>query len=499
MAKTKIRRRPAVRFFAALMILLAVAIAALAAYIFIIEPAIVSAGAADEPETALSANTTFASGISVDGIALGGKTYSEAYAALAERERELTAEVHFILSTANSTYTLTHADVAIAFNTDELLREAIQLGNTGTKAEREAEQEALLQSPRTFTFTCTIDFTPAKPIMQALAADIAKEPVDAAVEMDMAVDGFFRYTDAVPGETLDEEALLARLNEMAENRVFGMVDLPILYTDAAITVDMLKETLTLRDRAETSFAKSPYNRDDRVYNVKKAAAFVNGTVLKPGDIFSTNDTLGPRTYELGWKPAPAYVSGTTEDQAGGGVCQVSSTLYAAVVKADLEIVYRRNHSSSVGYIAKGLDATINTGTIDFQFKNNTNSDIYIFAYTVDKSDGVIPEGKDDKTVHVEIYGEPFGDAYDTITLSAEKIETLAPSGEKEIIVDTTVAPDYYKEEVERRSGSVYQSYKHYYKDGVEIKKEPLAKSTYKAYAGKVVVGTGYYTGQTAAG
>jgi vancomycin resistance protein YoaR len=317
--------------------------------------------------------------------------------------------------------------------------------------------------------------------------------------MDMQTEGFFRYFEGQPGEALDMEALLRELQRRINAQEYGEVPLPIIYEEPAVSIDMLKASLTLRSVAETSFARSPYNREDRVYNVKRAASLVNGFVLKPGETFSTNDTLGPRTYELGWKPAPAIVSGTTEDQAGGGVCQLSSTLYAAAVKADLEIVYRRNHSSRVGYIDYGLDATINTGTIDFQFKNNTSSDIYIFAYSIDKRDGKIPEGKDDKTIHVEIYGEAFPPEYDKISLSSEKLETLKPAGEMQVIVDTTVAPDYYKEEVERKNGEIWQSYKHYHKDGVEIKKEPLAKSTYRAYEGKITVGSGYYNSQTAAG
>ncbi|MDL2218394.1 VanW family protein [Christensenellaceae bacterium OttesenSCG-928-M15] len=473
----------AVRVFRTLTLALAALCVLLAGYIFIIDP-ISLEDISILPNAADSESMLrYAQGVAIEGVPVGGMTLEEARAALWEKENSLQAQIQFTLKARTASTTLSSSDFLVSFNTEEILKEALADANTDENDETAAT--------KSYALSYTIDFTPAMDKLRAVESDVYQAPQNASVEMDMNVKGYFRYTDGTPGETLDMDALINALNARAEAREYGEIDLPILYTEPEITAETLQSSLTRRSAAETSFKKSPYNRDDRVYNVKRAASLVNGFVLKPGETFSTNDTLGDRTYELGWKPAPAYVSGTTEDQAGGGVCQVSSTLYAAVVKADLEIVYRRNHSSPVGYISRGLDATINTGTIDFQFKNNTSSDIYLFAYTIDKNDGEIPEGMDDKTIHVEIYGEPFSGDYDEIRLSSEQLESLKPSGEKEIVVDTTVAPDYYKEDVERRNGSVWQSYKHYYKNDEEVRKEELAKSTYRAYAGKVTVGTGY--------
>ncbi len=447
---------------------------------------------------------SFAEGVSVDGVSLAGMTMDQAREALKTVEEQKTAEIQFVLNMPGGSTTLTYADMNVAFDTDAVLEQAFALGNTGTRREREQAREELLAAPQAFSISYTADVTPVQSKLAELAGNMRMEPSDAvaklketyAIKADMSPEDFLDFTPGEQGQELDEAALMETLKVRAAAHEYGVVELPILYTEPAVTVDTLKATLlNRRSEAETSFKKSPYNREDRVFNVKRAASHVNGFVLKPGETFSTNDTLGPRTYELGWKAAPAYVQGTTEDQAGGGVCQVSSTLYNAVVKADLEIVYRRNHSSPVGYVSKGLDATINTGTIDFQFKNNTEADIYIFAYTIDSADGKVPEGMTDKTVHIEIYGAPLPEEYNEIRLTSEKLETVAPKGEKEIIVDTTVAPDYYKEEVARQSGSIWQSYKHYYKDGVEVKVEPLAKSTYRAYAGKITVGVGYYAPQ----
>ncbi len=214
-------------------------------------------------------------------------------------------------------------------------------------------------------------------------------------------------------------------------------------------------------------------------NIKKAVGIINGYVLAPGEEFSTNTVLGPRTYALGWEPAPAIVRGGSEDQAGGGVCQVSTTMYNAVLKADLEIVHRRGHSLQLGYVDGGLDATINTDTIDFIYKNNTAHNVYIFCW-VDGSD---------KKVRFEIYRMPFSGDYDEIKLSSEKVETLRPDGEMLITVDMSKPPGYKEQVVGRRDGSVYKTYKHFYKNGKEVGvPELIAKTVYKAYAGEMIMG-----------
>ncbi len=496
MNRRKPKARALTRILRAIVLLLAIACLAVGGFLLYQQMA--------EPAIAEPVDQTFSEGVSVDGVSLAGMTLEQARAALQAKEQEKAAEIQFVLNAPGASTTLTHADLSVTFDTQAVLEQAMMLGNTGTRREQEAEREALLSSPKDLSIGYTVDVSPAQAKIAEFAEQLKAEPVDAsaklkeqyAVKADMIPEDFLDFTPEVRGQTLDEAALLQTLKTRASAREYGVVELPILYTEPAVTVDTLKATLlSRRSAAETSFKKSPYNREDRVFNVKRAASLINGFVLKPGETFSTNDTLGPRTYELGWKAAPAYVQGTTEDQAGGGVCQVSTTLYAAVVKADLEIVYRRNHSSPVGYIDRGLDATINTGTIDFQFKNNTAADIYIFSYAIDSKDGEVQKGLTDKTVHVEVYGAPLSGEYDEIRLSSEKLETVAPKGDMEVVVDTTVPADYYKEEVSRQNGSVWQSYKHYYKDGVEVKKEPLAKSTYRAYAGKITVGVGYYAPQ----
>ncbi len=119
---------------------------------------------------------------------------------------------------------------------------------------------------------------------------------------------------------------------------------------------------------------------DRISNVKKACELLDGLVLIPGQTLSFNDTLGERTEANGWKPATAYANGEVRQEYGGGICQVSSTLYNAVLYANLEIVERACHQFQVGYLPWGMDATVSWGWPDFKFRNDAEYPVKIHAW-----------------------------------------------------------------------------------------------------------------------
>ena len=168
----------------------------------------------------------------------------------------------------------------------------------------------------------------------------------------------------------------------------------------------------------------------RIQNVRKAAQNISGTVLNCGDQFSYNDAIGPTTADYGFYAAPGYVGGKTVDVYGGGVCQVSSTLYYATLKADLEIVMRYCHQYAPGYIKWGCDATVYDGFPDFIFANNTDYPIKIVTYW------------NNNNVTVEILGTKVDDSYvemvsetvDVIPWETvyEETDELAPGEKQEI-------------------------------------------------------------------
>ena len=142
-----------------------------------------------------------------------------------------------------------------------------------------------------------------------------------------------------------------------------------------------------------------------------------------------------------------------------------------MLKSDLEVTYRRNHSSVSGYIEGGLDATINTGTIDFTWKNNTESPIYVFTWV----------NTEDYTVNCQIYGQPFPDTFDTIELSSELVETIKPSETPVYEAQSWITAPFWMVYKSAKNGYIYKSYATYLKDGAVVETKEIATSKYNAH------------------
>lgn len=190
---------------------------------------------------------------------------------------------------------------------------------------------------------------------------------------------------------------------------------------------------------ETYYYESNVNRST---NLRLAAEKINGTVLMPGEVFSYNQVVGKRTEAAGFKNAAIYSDGGVTDGLGGGICQISTTLYNAAVMADLEIVYRTNHMFAPSYVPAGMDATVAYGSIDFKFKNSREYPIKIIA---DASGGV---------ASVEIYG-------------------LARENEYDISIEAKT--------VRNSSYQVVDSYKVYRQNGEVVDREFLYTDTYNKH------------------
>jgi len=176
------------------------------------------------------------------------------------------------------------------------------------------------------------------------------------------------------GYGFDMEAAAAALAEppYGETLEFPFTAIAPAVTREAVEAELFKDVLG----TFTAKSSSKKNRD---VNLGLACNAINGITMYPGDSFSYNDTLGERTPEKGYKPAGTYVGGETVNTYGGGICQVSSSLYYSVLCAEMEIIERTNHGFLPSYMPRGLDATVNWGTLDFKFRNNLDYPIRIEA------------------------------------------------------------------------------------------------------------------------
>ena len=223
------------------------------------------------------------------------------------------------------------------------------------------------------------------PDFNALAEELAREPVNAYY--DPALDEFF---PEVKGASLDAEKA-KELWEKAD--LLETISMPIVLIDADISEENLREVI-FHDKLGDCMTYLWGSTANRISNVRLACSRFDGMVLQPGESFSYNDVVGERTEESGFKVAPVY-SGTAHlDGIGGGICQVSSTLYNAVQYANLEVNERVCHTMLVGYLAPGLDATVDWPDTNFVFTNNREYPIKLKAWVDDNG----------RSVTIEIWG-----------------------------------------------------------------------------------------------
>jgi len=251
------------------------------------------------------------------------------------------------------------------------------------------------------------ELEPSVPDLEALHAQSYVAPVDAVLDSET-----FEVTPESWGYGFDLESAKAQL---AEAEYGQTLTIPFARIQPAQTAESVGGHL-FRDILGS--VKTPYKGADsnnRNTNLALACAAINGLVLMPGETFSYNDTLGERTAAKGYKAAPSYEGGLTVDTLGGGICQVSSTLYYCTLFADLETVRRYNHGYVSDYIDPGMDATVTWGGADFKFRNNTANPIRIEAWRADGYVNVVIYGTDDRDYYVKMDYEVISTkGYDTV-------------------------------------------------------------------------------------
>ncbi len=183
--------------------------------------------------------------------------------------------------------------------------------------------------------------------------------------------------DEIVGVDIDAEQIKADMaTDGWDCKVYNFI-----YT-YPVSVSELKEIL-FTDTVASCATDLSTSGPARTTNVRLAAAEINGAVLLPGEEFSFNDIVGERSESLGYQPAIVFANGEMVDGVGGGICQVSSTIYVAALTAELEITERYSHVFSVGYVPLGQDATVQWGFLDFKFKNTTEYPIKIISEIID--------------------------------------------------------------------------------------------------------------------
>ncbi|OQB23316.1 MAG: Vancomycin B-type resistance protein VanW [Firmicutes bacterium ADurb.Bin182] len=412
--------------------------------------------------------------ISIDGIDVSLMDFDSARAELLRAQSARQKNWKCTVSLDGVTKELTGDMLPVKFNSEEVLNDALNVQNW----------QFLDAEFRRFETRMSLDTDAAAAVLKKIKEELDVPFKNATAKYNPETDGKFDFTGHVYGKSVSIEkiaqminsAMLAGKNELA-------IEAPFEPVEPEYTEEMARTDNSLISTYTTSFAKSPHNAKGRVFNINKAAGIIDGYILKPGEEFNMNKVLGPRTEETGWEKAPGIRYGKYEMEYGGGVCQVSSTLFNTVMMADLKITDRRPHSWPLTYVPIGRDATISTDGPNFKFVNNTDSTILISASVDNK----------EKTITMEIYGQPLKDGI-YIRITSERIATIANPG-SEIILDRSLAFGTRIEDRESRSGKKSVTYKEYYdKNGKLIDRVVAYEDTYPAIKGRVYVSEDIFYG-----
>lgn len=409
-------------------------------------------------ESANSAGLVLPGGTVIDGVELGGLSIDEASAALERQHAELEKQTVYEVYTGGSSLRISAEQLPFIWKSDEALLMAVNRSFLSTKEE--------------LSSTMTISSEACRAALFELCAPFSCDAINASFSYE---NGVFDYREEKDGQSLELVSLAKQILALPFGKTHKinavLTDIKPVYT-----LENAKADTELLAEFSTSFAHGNYGAANRVFNMKKAAALIDGTVLKSGEEFDMNAILGARNKENGWREATAIREGSYVQEYGGGVCQVSTTLYNAVLMADLPVTQRYHHSWPLGYIDIGRDATISTGGPNFKFTNAMQSPVYISAIADTKA----------KTVTVRLYGHLRGDGI-TIKLRSEKVALLDDPG-NEVRVDKTLAAGVRQVERESRAGSISETYKQYYSsDGKLIREELVSRDKYRPVKGIILV------------
>ncbi|BFH11273.1 VanW family protein [Paenibacillus melissococcoides] len=251
------------------------------------------------------------------------------------------------------------------------------------------------------------------------------------------------------------------------------IEAPLVLTDPTVTVASLKAEGIERKIIEfsTGFAKS---EDGRTHNVVSAAKTIDDMILKPGDIFDYDKVIAETEKKYGFKEAPVIYNGKLVPGIGGGICQVSSTLYNAVLRTGLEIVERRNHSLPVSYLPLGLDATFSQGYINFKFKNSTGKHLLIRTETENGRLTIKFFGTMDKNLSYK--------------METKTVKVLDP--QVKYVKNPHLTAGTQQVLQQGKKGYVVESYRIKMVNGKEVERERIAMDTYQPQPSLIAVNNG---------
>ena len=417
---------------------------------------------------------TIKAGIYAGDIELSGKTKDEAETAITVYVEKLAGAEITLEAVGGKEVTVTAGELGMSWSNTELVEEAYKVGRTGNVIERYKLLKDLEQENLVLPIELDFDMQAINTVLVEKCEKYNVKPIN--VSMKRLEDGSFEVVDGQTGQMLDVEASIDTVYNFLTKDWNGektSVALVVETAEPKGSAEELAEVTDLLGDFTTSYRTSGA---DRSANVENGAALINGTVLYPGEEFSTYEAVAPFTVDNGYHMAGSYVNGKVVDSLGGGICQVSTTLYNAVLESELEVSERHNHSMIVSYVDPSADAAIaESSGKDFKFVNNYDYPIYVEAITANKK------------VTVNIYGKETRPEGRVVKYESEILEVIHPTSDA-IYADPTQSIGYIKVD-SAHIGYKARLWKVVTENGVEVSREQVNSSNYKVSPRSATVGT----------
>lgn len=407
-------------------------------------------------------------GVSIYGVDVSGLTREEVSEAIETSVKDKLLSQAVVVEAKEKEFPLSFSDAGITLDTEKLADEAVSF----SKDLSPKEKIAIIVNGTNQDIDVAYELNEEEiaSFIANISSEVNQEPKNATITRSS---GAFTVTEHAEGRVVNQEKLLADVKAaLAEMKIEEKVVAEIVTATPKITADSLRQINGEISSYTTSYATSA---EGRKYNVGFAASKINGTVVMPGETFSYNKEIGPVTANAGFKNAGIYVGNKVEDGIGGGLCQVSSTLYQAALHSNMTIAQRRNHSMAVAYLAPGMDAVVYGTVLDLKFTNPYPNPVYISAYG------------DNSKLNITMYGHTADLGGKTYKIFSETTSVLSPKTIRQ--PDPNLAEGVEELEQKPVTGYTSKTYKQTIQNGTVIKTETISQDSYKVVDKIVRYGT----------
>lgn len=419
-------------------------------------------------------SNTISNGIYIEDMDVSGMSQEEATNVIESYLAELGDKTITFVIDSNEVV-VSASDLGMEWKNQDVVEDAVNLGKTGNIIQRYKALKDLERENKIYPIEISFDQNKIEAVINEKCLAFNVEPIDASIKRE---NGKFVVTDGQTGVGVDVLASVKLVEDSLKewDKADTSIELAVELVQPKATKDDFEKVNDVLATFTTSYSSSGFARSA---NIDNGARLVNGTVLLPGETFSTYKAISPFSVENGYYLAGSYLQGQVVDSLGGGICQVSTTLYNAVLRAELEVTERHNHSMIVSYVDPSADAAIaESAGKDFQFVNTTDAPIYIEGITSGKK------------ITFSIYGHETRPANRKVEYKSVTLTTTEPTGVK-YVIDNSLLFGQQKQTQSPHTGYTAKLYKHVYVDGKETQVTEVNYSSYKAEPAYVSVGTAW--------